>query len=70
MCKPLLDIHCIEKPYCKYPVAIRVTMMDGTVQTYNLETKTEYRFLDRLRMNLTQGYPQKKRRCRPHRSQL
>ena len=39
MAKPLLDIHCIRKPHCKYPMQMKVAMDDGTVQTYNLETK-------------------------------
>lgn len=44
MAKPLLDIHCINEPFCEYPVAIRVTMDDGTVQTYDLRNKMEYKF--------------------------
>lgn len=34
MAKPLLKIHCEEKPYCTYPVALKVAMDDGTIQTY------------------------------------
>ena len=37
MAKPLLNIHCIKKPGCKYPVALKVAMDDGTTQTYALE---------------------------------
>ena len=44
MAKPLLDIVCITEPYCDYPVAVRLTMDDGSVQTYTLENKTEYMF--------------------------
>lgn len=36
MARPLLDIHCIREESCKYPVALKVAMDDGTVQTYNL----------------------------------
>ena len=56
MAKPLLDIHCINEPFCEYPVAIRVTMDDGTVQTYDLRNKMEYKFgeilavLDRMKV--------------------
>ena len=75
MAKPLLDIHCIHEPYCEYPVAVRITMDDGTVQTYNLEHRTDYMFqkvmesLDRM----TVGYqhkeePPKRRRNRIHRA--
>ena len=39
MAKPLLDIHCIRKPHCKYPMQMKVAMDDGTVQTYNLDVK-------------------------------
>ena len=44
MAKPLLKIHCIEADYCDYPVAVRIAMDDGTVQTYALENKTDYQF--------------------------
>ena len=67
MAKPLLDVVCIIEPYCDYPVAVRLTMDDGTVQTYNLENKTDYMFekvmesLNRMKV----GYPpQRKRRYR------
>ena len=42
--KPLLDIHCITEPFCQYPVAIKVAMEDGTIQTYELKNKMEYKF--------------------------
>ena len=69
MAKPLLDIVCIEEPYCDYPVAVRLTMDDGTVQTYNLENKTDYMFqkvMDSVRHMNTGYHPpaQKKRRYR------
>lgn len=42
MAKPLLNIHCETKPYCKYPVAVKIPMNNGTVQTYVWqETKKE-----------------------------
>jgi len=44
MAKPLLNIHCIEESSCEYPVAVRIAMDDGTVQTYALENKTEIQF--------------------------
>ena len=69
MASPLLNVHCITEPSCKYPVALRVTMDDGTVQTYNLESKTEFSFnrfmqetqesLDRLFACFTVGYKYK-----------
>ena len=39
MANPLLDVNCIRKPGCEYPMQIRVAMDDGSVQTYNLEVK-------------------------------
>lgn len=44
MAKPLLKLHCVKEPYCDYPVAIKVAMDDGTVQTYELRNRTEYQF--------------------------
>ena len=44
MAATLLDIKCIYEPYCDYPVALKVTMMNGTVQVYELKNKTEYQF--------------------------
>ena len=69
MAKPLLDIVCITEPYCDYPVAVRLTMDDGSVQTYTLENKTDYMFqkvMDSVRcMNVGYRPPvQKKRRYR------
>lgn len=59
--KPLLDIHCVNEPYCQYPVAIRIAMEDGTVQTYELKNKWEYKFGE-VMLNLEQmkvGYQYK-----------
>ncbi len=70
MAKPLLKIHCIEEAYCDYPVAVRIAMDDGTVQTYCLENKTDYQFgkvmesLDKLTVGYQ--YRPRKRRCRIH----
>ena len=64
--KPLLDIHCHYDNYCDYPTAVKLTMTDGTVQTYILQNKTEYQFnkvmesLDKLDI----GYPKRKYRRR------
>lgn len=44
MAKPILDINCITEPYCEYPVAVRLLMDDGTVQTYGLENKMDFHF--------------------------
>jgi len=67
--KPLLDIVCITEPYCDYPVAVRLTMDDGSVQTYTLENKTDYMFqkvMESVRcMNVGYRPPeQRKRRYR------
>ena len=75
MARPLLDIHCITEASCEYPVAVRIAMDDGTVQTYNLECKQEDpRFLDAMscleRMfECIDGYKPKQRRNRAHRRQ-
>ena len=67
--KPLLDVVCITEPYCDYPVAVRLTMDDGSVQTYTLENKTDYMFqkvMDSVRQ-MKVGYrppEQRKRRYR------
>ena len=74
MAKPLLKVYTVEEDYCEYPVAVKLAMDDGTVQTYALENKTEYMFrqvMDSLD-KMTVGYqykPNKPRRCknRPHR---
>ena len=42
--RPLLDIHCVTEPYCQYPVAIKIAMEDGSIQTYELKNKMEYKF--------------------------
>ena len=45
MAKPLLDILCTHtEPYCPYPIEMKVTMDDGSIQTYVLQNKTEYMF--------------------------
>ena len=45
MAKPLLDILCTKgEPYCPYPIEMKVTMDDGSVQTYVLQNKTEFQF--------------------------
>jgi polyribonucleotide nucleotidyltransferase len=59
MAKPLLKIHCITEPYCQYPVAVRITMDDGTVQTYSLDNKMEYKFdnlLKKVKKSVEIGY--------------
>ena len=69
MAKPLLNILCTkEEPYCPYPIEMRITMDDGSIQTYVLQNKTEFQFntvMDCLdRMCGTCGYrpPEIKRR--------
>lgn len=67
MAKPLLDIHCIEEPYCEYPVAVKVTMDDGTVQIYDLRNKYGYKFQNLIETldKFTAGYqfkPEKRKR--------
>ena len=64
MAKPLLKIHCIVEPYCEYPVALRIAMDDGTVQTYALENKMDVQFqkvMDCLH-KMTVGYQYRPRR--------
>lgn len=74
MARPLLDIVCIEEDYCDYPIAVRIAMDDGTVQTYGLENRYDYMF-DKVMTsldNIKVGYqykPPRKRRCRLHRCQ-
>ena len=76
MAKQLIDVHCIREDYCEYPVAVRILMDDGTVQTYGLENKMEYKFnnlMKAVRKSVEIGYQYKrptKRRSRTHRSQL
>ena len=64
--KPLLDIHCQYDSYCEYPTVVKLTMDDGSVQTYILQNKTEYQFnkvLENLDKMVT-GYPKRKYRRR------
>jgi len=44
MARPLLDVVCITEDSCEYPVALKVNMDDGTVQTYNLQCDTHPNF--------------------------
>lgn len=73
MAKPLdVRICCIIEPYCDYPVAVKITMDDGTVQTYNLENKTDIKFenlMKRVKKSVEIGYQYKpaKRMSRIHR---
>ena len=72
MAKPLLDINCITEPSCDYPVAVRILMDDGTVQTYGLENKMEMQFAKVMNSleKLTVGYQYKPtRKNRIHRSE-
>jgi hypothetical protein len=72
--KPLLKIYGTTEHYCKYPTELRVTMEDGTVQTYVLENKTTYQFenvmrcVNRVKVGYQYGEPQKK--SRTHRCKL
>lgn len=64
MARPLLDIHCITDEYCDYPVAVKIAMDDGTVQTYTHDAKMDYQFkkvMDSLH-KITNGYQYKPRR--------
>lgn len=74
LANPLLEIHCIREPYCEYPVAVRVTMDDGTIQTYELKNKMEYKFGEVLKAldKLTVGYQYNGRheKSRVHNGQL
>lgn len=70
MARPLLDIFCITEEGCEYPVAVKITMDDGSIQTYNLENKHDYLF-DKVMESVTKvtvGYQYKrpKRRNRIH----
>ena len=74
MARPLLKVHCIEKDYCEYPVAVKIAMDDGTVQTYTLDCKADYQF-DKVMKSLeklTVGYQYKPetRKRRLHRGKL
>ena len=75
MAKPLLKVHCITEEGCDYPVALRIAMDDGSVQTYNLSDKHEIMFdkiITSVRKSVEIGYQYKppKRKSRIHRSQL
>ena len=79
MAKPLLDIHCIEEQYCDYPVAVKIAMDDGTIQTYTLDHKVDMQLInltDRLNRftEMTVGYmrkePKGKKKRRLHNRQL
>lgn len=65
--KPLLHLHGEYEDGCQYPTVLKVPMDDGTVQTYELENKTEYQFdnvmkcLKRMKVGYQCGYPQKRR---------
>lgn len=69
MAKPLLDILCTKtEPYCPYPIEMKVTMDDGSIQTYVLQNKTEYMFntvltgLNNLERMIGYRPPEQKRR--------
>ena len=68
MARPILDIHCIMEPGCKYPVAVKLLMDDKTVQTYNLGCKHELQFQKVMdSVNISIGYqyePEPNRRNR------
>lgn len=66
MAKPLLHIHCITEKYCDYPIAVKVAMDDGSVQTYVLENRTQLMFnnvMDSLK-KMEVGYQYKPRHGR------
>lgn len=74
LAKPLLDIHCVNEPYCNYPTAIKVAMDDGTIQTYELKNKMEYKFGEVMKCiaKMETGYQYRGRhqKSRTHRSEL
>lgn len=76
MARPLLKIHSITEPYCDYPVALKIAMDDGTVQTYTLENKMDYKFdklMDSVRKSVEIGYqykPKHEKKRRIHRGKL
>lgn len=78
MAKPLLNIHCICRNGCDYPVAVRIAMDDGTVQTYALENAVSPAFqrakeILEESIEISVGYrfvPKQKRKRRIHRGQL
>jgi hypothetical protein len=66
MARPLLDVHCVNRPGCDYPVSLRVAMDDGTVQTYTLEARINFRVM--TFGEIVTGYPKHpRRRNRLHR---
>lgn len=69
MARPLLDIHCITEESCDYPVAVKVAMDDGTVQTYTLDNKMDLQFKKVMNSleKLTVGYQYKQRKRRKNR---
>lgn len=64
MAKPLLDVHCIIEESCDYPVAVKIAMDDGTIQTYTLDNKMDYQFQKVMKSlnKLTVGYQYKPKR--------
>jgi hypothetical protein len=74
MAKPLLDIHCVNEPYCQYPVSVKIAMDDGTVQTYELKNKMEYKFGEVIkcmaRMETGYQYKGKHEKSRTHKRKL
>jgi len=73
MARPLLDIHCITEESCDYPVAVKIAMDDGTIQTYTLDNKMDLQFKKVMSSleKLTVGYQykSKRRKNRIHRSE-
>lgn len=75
MARPLVDLFCIEREGCKYPIAVRILMDDNTVQTYTLDNSVSpvvQKASDILKesINISIGYqfmPKRKRRNRIHR---
>ena len=76
MARPLVDLFCIEREGCKYPVAVRILMDDSTVQTYTLDSSVSpvvQKASDILKesINISIGYQhmpmKRKRRNRIHR---
>lgn len=70
MAKPLLKIHCVTDEFCDYPVAVKIAMDDGTIQTYTLDCKDDLRFqkvmnsLEKLTVGYRYGRHEKKNRIR------
>lgn len=77
MAKPLVDLFCIEKEGCKYPVAVRILMDDSTVQTYTLDTKVSPVvqkasdiLTESISISIGYQYVPKRRRNRIHKCKL